>query len=105
MSYFVSFSSSFSSYSIYSISSISFFSSTFSLDEFSVPTGWIVLNFDNMVNMDVKLCKRVSKFKMSDSKAGLLARPKPPKICPDYISLTIGLSVEMFFFDMIDIDV
>ena len=92
MSYFVSSSSSFSSYSIYSISS--------SLDEFSVPTGWIVLNFDNMVNMDVKLCKRVSKFKMSDSKAGLLARPKPPKIC-----LTIGLSVEMFFFYMINIDV
>ena len=58
-----------------------------------------------MVDMDVKMCKRLSKFKMSDSKAGPLACPKTPKICADYISLTIGLIVEKFFFDMINIDV
>ena len=42
-----------------------------------------------MVYMDVKLCNRVSKFKMLDFKAGPRACSKPPTFCPDYFSLTI----------------
>ena len=38
--------------------------------------------------MDVKLCNRVSKFKMLDSKAGTQAFPKLPKVCRDYFLLT-----------------
>ena len=45
------------------------------LDEFSVTTGWVVLKFRDMVDMDMKLCKNVSKFKMSDYKAGSWACP------------------------------
>ena len=56
-----------------------------------------------MVDMDVKLCKMVSKFKMSDSKAGPRACPKPPKFCP-YFSLTTEVLV-LIFFDMIIIDI
>ena len=50
--------------------------------------GQIVLNLGIWVDMDEKLCKRISKFKMSDSKAGPWARPKQPKFCPDYLLLT-----------------
>ena len=56
-------------------------------DEFSVTTERIVLKFWDMVDMDVKLCKMVSKFKMLDSKIGLRPCPKTPKFCPDYFSL------------------
>ena len=52
--------------------------------------------------MDVKLCKRVSKFRMSDFKAGPQACPKPLKFCPDYISLT-SEGIVLIFFDMINI--
>ena len=38
-------------------------------DELSVTTGWAVLKFEDTFDMDMKLCKRVSKFKMLDSKA------------------------------------
>ena len=58
-----------------------FFPPKFCSDKFSVTTGRIVLKFGDMVNMDVKLCKRLSKFKMSGSKDG-------PPACPDYFSLT-----------------
>ena len=54
--------------------------------------------------MDVKLFKRVSKFKMSDSKAGLWACPKPPKFCLDFFSLTFGRIV-LKFGNMVDLDV
>ena len=36
------------------------------------------MKFKDMVDIDVKLCKRVSKFKMLGSKAGSWACPKPP---------------------------
>ena len=54
--------------------------------------------------MDVKLCKRVSKFKMSASKAGRRACPKPPKFCLDYFSLTTKRIV-LKFRDIVDMDV
>ena len=41
--------------------------SEFFAHKFSVTTRQIVLKVEDMVNMDVKLCKKVSKFKMSDS--------------------------------------
>ena len=44
--------------------------------------------FGDMVDMDVEICKRVSKLKMSDYKAGTRACPKPLNFCLDYISLT-----------------
>ena len=50
-----------------------------------------------------ELCKRVSKFKMSDSKASPWACPKPLKLCLNYISLTLEGIVLNFFFDMINI--
>ena len=56
-----------------------------------------------MVDKDVKFCNRVSKFKMSDSKAGLRACPKSPKFCPDYFSLTStteGIILSFFGFDI-----
>ena len=49
------------------------------------------------VDIDVKLYKKVSKFKMLDSKAGPWACPKPPKYCLDYFSLTAGRIVHTFF--------
>ena len=55
-----------------------FFLSKFCSAEFSLTTGWVVLKFGDMVDMDVKLCNRVSKFKMIDSKAGPGAYPKRP---------------------------
>ena len=73
-------------------------------DEFSVTTGRIVLKFGDMLDMDVKLCNRVSKFKMSDSKAGPQAFPKLPKFCRDYFLLTTGRIV-LKFGDMLDMDV
>ena len=51
-----------------------FFLSKFCLDEFSVTTGRIVQKFGDMVDMDVKLCRR--------------ACSKSPKFCLDYFSLT-----------------
>ena len=51
------------------------------MDEFSVITKCIISKFGDMVYMDVKLCKRVPKFKMSDSKAGPRACPEPQKFC------------------------
>ena len=39
-----------------------------------------------MVDMDLKLCNRVSKFKMLHSIAGQRACPKTPKFCLDYFS-------------------
>ena len=65
-----------------------FFRPKFCPDEFSVTTGLIVLKFGDMLDMDVKLCNRVSKFQMSDSNAGTWACPKPLKCCPNYISTT-----------------
>ena len=56
--------------------------------------------------MDVKLCDRVSKFKMFDSKAGPQAFPKPLKFCLfccftefclDHFSLTTEGNVLNFF--------
>ena len=38
--------------------------------------------------MDVKLCNKVSKSKLLESKAGPWACPKPPNLCPDYCPLT-----------------
>ena len=55
-----------------------------------------------MVDMDMKLCNRVSKFKMSDSRAGLWAWPKPPELCTDFLSLTTEGIVVIFY--MIGID-
>ena len=51
----------------------------------------------SMVDMDVKLYNRVSKFKMSDSKTGTLAFPKPPKFCPHYFPLTKEVIVLKLF--------
>ena len=51
---------------------------------------------DNDDMIDVMLCKRVSKFKMSDSKAGPWACQKPPKFGPNYFSLTTGLIILKF---------
>ena len=45
-----------------------FFPPKFCLDEFSVTTKRIVLKFGDMIDIDMKLCKRVSKFKMADPK-------------------------------------
>ena len=56
-------------------------------------TGRIVLKFGDIVDMDVKLYKRVSK----DSKAGLRLCPKLHKFCPDYFSLTTKEIVSEFF--------
>ena len=53
--------------------------------------------------MDVELCNRVSKFKMSDSNAGPRAYPKPTQLCPDYFSLTTEGIVLIFY--RIDIDI
>ena len=76
-----------------------FFPPKFCPQEFSVTTGRIVLKFWDMVDMDVKLCKRVSKSKMSDSKAGPRACPKPPKFCQDYFLLTTEVIVVFFLYD------
>ena len=65
----------------------------------------MVLKFGDMIDIKVKLCKRVSKFKMLGSKAGPLACPKSPKLCPDYFSLTTEVIVLKIFLDMINIDV
>ena len=51
-----------------------------------------------MVYMDVKLCNRVSKFKMLDSKAGPRVCPKLPTFCSDYFSLTVEGIILIFFF-------
>ena len=50
-------------------------------------------------------CEVVQKgFKMSDSKAGPWACPKPPKFCSDYFSrITEGIVLKTI--DMIDIDI
>ena len=48
--------------------------------DISVTTGRIVLKFGDIEDMDVELCNRVSKFKISLSKAGEQAYPKQPKI-------------------------
>ena len=74
-----------------------FFPSKFCLNEFSVITEQIVLRFPDMVYMDVKLCNRVSKFKMLDSKAGPRVCPKLPTFYPDYFSLTVEGIVLIFF--------
>ena len=69
-------------------------------DKFSVTTGWTVLKFGDMVDMDVKLCNRVSKFKMLDSEAGKRACQKPPKFDPDYFSLsTEGIVLKCVRYD------
>ena len=41
----------------------------------------IGLKFGNMINADLKLCKRVSKFKMADSKGPL----GHAEICPNFV--------------------
>ena len=51
--------------------------------------------------MDVKLCKGVSKFRMSDSKAGQRACPKPQKFCLDYFSLTTDGIVLIFLYAIV----
>ena len=76
-----------------------FFPPKFCLDEFSVTTGRIVRKFWDMVDMDVKLCKKVSKFKILDSKAGPGACPKPLKFCPENILLATEGIVLRFFYD------
>ena len=53
--------------------------------------------------MDMKLCKRVSKFKMVDSKAPPEACQNPPKFCLDEFSVTTG-KIVLKFGDMIDMD-
>ena len=78
-----------------------FFPSKFCPEKFSVTTRQIVLKFWDMVDMDVKLCKRVSKFKMSVSKAGPRACPKLPN---DYFSLTTE-GIVLNIFDVINIDI
>ena len=85
---------------LYYIVLLFLFTPKFCLNEFSVTTGQIYLKFGDMVGMDVKLCKRVSK----DSKAGLRACPKLYKFCPDYFSQTTQEIVLKFFY-MINIDV
>ena len=40
-----------------------------------------------MVDIDVKLCKKVKKFRMLYSVAGLWACPKPPNVHSDNFSL------------------
>ena len=52
--------------------------------------------------MDVKLCNKVLKFKMSDSKAG--PWPKQPKICSAQILVTTG-GIVLKFGDILDMDV
>ena len=47
-----------------------FFPPKFRPGEFSITTRLIVLKFEDMVDMDVKLCNKVSKSKMLESKAG-----------------------------------
>ena len=64
------------------------FAPKFCTDDFSVTTGRISLKFGNMVDMDVKLCNWVSKFKMSDSKADPRTCAKPLKFCLNGFSLT-----------------
>ena len=59
--YYYSFSTSSFSYSCYS-----FFLPKFYPAEISITTGEIVLKFGHMVDMDVKLCNRILKFKMWD---------------------------------------
>ena len=49
-----------------------------------------------MVDIGVKLCKKVSKFKMLDSKAGV---PKNTEILSRNISLTTEGIVLRFFYD------
>ena len=53
-----------------------FFPLKFCRDEFLVTTRLIVLKFGDMIDMDMKFCKKISKFKMTDSKAGSWACPK-----------------------------
>ena len=78
-----------------------FLSSQILSDGDSVTTGRIVLKFGDMVDMDVKLCNRVLKFKMSDSKAGPGACLKTAKLFPDYFSLsTEGIVLNFFLNDI-----
>ena len=56
-----------------------FFQPKFLTAEISFNTVLIIQKFGGMVDMDVKLCKMVSQFKMSDSKAGPQACPKQLK--------------------------
>ena len=88
-----------SSYHFFSSSSNSF---SFR-PHFSVTTRWKVLKFRDMVDMGMKLCNGVSKFKMSDSKTDPWACPKSAKFCLDYFSLTTQGIVLIFY--MIDIDI
>ena len=54
--------------------------------------------------MDMKLCNRFSKIKISDSKVCPGVYPKPPKLCSDYFSLaTEGIVLNLF--DMINVDI
>ena len=62
-------------------------------------TGRIVLKFGDMVDMDVKLCNKVLKFKMSDSKAA--PWPKQSKFCPAKISETTR-QIVLKFGDRVD---
>ena len=59
-------------------------------------SGRIVMKFGDLIDMDVNLCKRVSNFIMTDSKAGPQAWSKPPKFCSDYFLLTTEVIVLNF---------
>ena len=70
-------------------------------------TGRIVLIFGDMVDMvdmDVNLCKRVSKFKMLGLKSWPTREPKTAKICTDYFPLTTE-GIVLNFFYTINIDI
>ena len=67
--------------------------------DFSLPIGHIVLKFGDMIDMDMKFCKRVSKFKRQT----LRACPNLPQFYTDKFSVTTGWSV-LKFWDMIDMD-
>ena len=58
-------------------------------DEFSVTIGRIVLKSGDIIDIDMKLCKRVSKFKMSNFMAGLRA-------CSQTAKILSGLFLSMF---------
>ena len=61
-----------------------FFMPKFCPHKFSVTTGRIDLKFEDMIDIIMKLCKRVTKgsnFKMVDSKATL----GYAKICPNFV--------------------
>ena len=75
-----------------------FFLAKFSLDEFSVITGGIVMKFGDMVDMDVKLCNMVSNSKCRPLSIPV-ACTKPPNFCQDYFSLITEGVVLKFFSD------